>query len=665
MTFVVTEGRLAAVGESNGPGWWGGYAGSRSIRLSHEYSATYGQMYRVQPALRTVVDFLARNLASLGLHTFERVDDLDRRRLRPGEHDVPSLLEDPNGDTTAYRFWHSMVSDKAIFDVAYALKGRGEDGRTRVLRRISPRRVQPLDGDWFRVDKFRIKGARGHLDVDREDLFILDGYDPDAETGSVSPIETLRSILAEEFHATVYRQELWMRGARVAGVITRPPEAPEWSPKARARFAREWNAQYADGGANAGGTPILEDGMQWHPGGVTPKEAQYVESRKLTREETAAAYHIPLPMVGILDHATFSNITEQHKQLYQDTLGPWCEDIQQQTELQIVRDLVGTDRRVYVEFNIAAKLAGSFEEQAAVLASAVGRPWMTPDEARARLNLPQLGGNAAVLLDPLNMGNVSDGDDQVDDEPVEGEVEGQGKAGRRPVRREQRKAYVSDTLAQQHVATIRAFFERQERSVRSRAGAKSRAGRKATTAELFDTARWNRELSGDLLALASAAADEVAAATLDSLGIDPTAFSIERAEGFLAAQTTRVAEATNAVTEQQIAAAVEADDDLDLALAAIFATAIAARALSLGRAQATAISGFATVEAGKQAELGEATKTWVTGVNPRPSHAAMNGETVPLDAKFSNGAEWPADAVNLDVDEVAGCNCSIIVTPGA
>jgi phage portal protein BeeE len=54
----------------------------------------------------------------------------------------------------------------------------------------------------------------------------------------------------------------------------------------------------------------------------------------LRREVCAAAYHIPQPMVGILDHATFSNIKEQHKHTYQDTLGPWMENIQQEIERQ-------------------------------------------------------------------------------------------------------------------------------------------------------------------------------------------------------------------------------------------------------------------------------------------------------------------------------------------
>jgi hypothetical protein len=51
-------------------------------------------------------------------------------------------------------------------------------------------------------------------------------------------------------------------------------------------------------------------------------------------------------------------------------------------------------------------------------------------------------------------------------------------------------------------------------------------------------------------------------------------------------------------------------------------------------------------------------KVWVTGSNPRPEHAALDGETVGIEDTFSNGAAWPGD-FTLDVDQIAGCNCTI------
>ena len=45
-------------------------------------------------------------------------------------------------------------------------------------------------------------------------------------------------------------------------------------------------------------------------------------------------------------------------------------------------------------------------------------------------------------------------------------------------------------------------------------------------------------------------------------------------------------------------------------------------------------------------------------MSPRPAHRAMDGETVGIDDRFSNGAKWPADS-NLDDADRANCKCAV------
>ena len=52
-------------------------------------------------------------------------------------------------------------------------------------------------------------------------------------------------------------------------------------------------------------------------------------------------------------------------------------------------------------------------------------------------------------------------------------------------------------------------------------------------------------------------------------------------------------------------------------------------------------------------------KTWiVTSSNPRAEHAEMNGETVPYDEEFSNGAKFPGDQM-LTPEESCNCQCQV------
>jgi HK97 family phage portal protein len=388
MAFSISEGKIT---ELYKPTAGGGFA---PVRLGDTLAETYAQLWKNQPAVRTVVGFLSRNIAQLGLHVYRRVSDVDRERVT--DHPLAELLARPNPKTTRYRFIESIVSDLAIYDNAFILKVRPKDQAAGLVR-LDPAQVALTGSNPFAPDGYKI----AKTEFKPEDVIHFRGYSPlDARQG-ISPLETLRTRLAEEYQATLYREQLWRNGARISGYLQRPADAPPWTSNAKERFRSQWQAQYSGDGSRVGGTPILEDGMTYVPAATSPKDAQYVESRKLTREEVTAAYHVPLTLVGILDNATYSNITEQHKMLYQDTLGPWLEMIQQELELQLLPDF-GDIEDIYVEFNLAEKLKGSFEEQSTQLQTAVGAPYMTRNEARARLNLPQVEGGDE-LITPLNV----------------------------------------------------------------------------------------------------------------------------------------------------------------------------------------------------------------------------------------------------------------------
>ena len=343
--------------------------------------ATYAAIYATQPAVRTVVDFLARNVAQLGLHVFRRVSDTDRERL--ADHELAQWSEHPNPATSRYRLMESLMIDMGIFYCAYWLKVRLPD---RIgLVRLPPDEVEvqgwllPSAYVWTRPD-----GTR--MSLDPSDIVAYRGHGPFNPLQSLSPIETLRQLLAEAAVSTDYRAAYWNNAARFEGVIERPLNAPKWSPEQKQTWREQWSSRFSRA---PGQIAVLEDGMTFKPTAWSASDSEYIPGRKLTREEVAAAYHVPLPMVGILEHATFSNIREQHKNLYQDSLGPWCEFLQEEIELQLLPDC-DDQENVYVEFNIADKLKGSFEEQGASLQALCGRPIMTGNEGRARLNLPAM-----------------------------------------------------------------------------------------------------------------------------------------------------------------------------------------------------------------------------------------------------------------------------------
>lgn len=427
MTFVRSDGvvdrlkpAMAALGSAQ-----------TSILLNATTSMTYEAIWKSQPALRTVVGFLARNIAELGIDVFTRESDTDRQKDR--EHPLALLLSQPffGSKWTKYKLVNWTVHEICIYDTAYWLKTISPDGRPGVLP-VPSRFITPQGENFFAPESYRITGARGYKDFNVDQIVHFHGYNPDDPRIGCSPIETLRQVLAEEFAASRYRELMWQNGARVGGYIARSEKAPKWSAEARRRFTADWNAQYTGSGPGVGGTPVLEDGMTYVASGITPRDAQYAEARQLTREEVAIAYHVNPAILGLTNGGPGSSsgsgaVPEIRKQLYADSLGPWLEQMGQDIECQLLPDLdpagVG---KVYVEFNLKRKMQGSFEEQAAAISASVGGPWMTRNEARALNNLPSLP-DAEDLIVPLNVvtGGLASPRDTAPDNPSNEESNGE------------------------------------------------------------------------------------------------------------------------------------------------------------------------------------------------------------------------------------------------
>jgi HK97 family phage portal protein len=630
------------------PSWQrGGLASVSSMALFADYTADYASIYRTQPNVRTTVDFIARNVAQLGLHLYRRVSDNDRERL--ADHPLAELIRRPNDRTTRYRMISSTLVDLGVYFNAYWLKVRTRAGIQ--LLRVPPWAVH-VRGRLLPTGYVVHFGARtlltaealgDGLELDPSEVVHFRGDNVDSETVGLSPLETLRRVLAEEAASGDYREGLWKHGARVSGLIKRPAEAPEMSTAAQERFLAQWEMMTA-GSTNSGKTAILDEGMSFEKMSFTAEEAQYLESRKLTREEVARAYHVPLPMVGILDHATFSNIKEQHKQLYQDCLGPWLVMLEEDLELQLLPEF-GDPNALYLEFNIAEKMKGSFEEQASAISTTVGRPILTANEGRALLNRNALDGDADQLVTPLNVmvgGQAS---------PRDSAPKALGSGTKADDDVDATHIRTRDRHVEKWAQVLEAFFGRQDRVISSKLGGKA----DATVDDVFDGERWDRELTGELTALNVATATVFAQKVADELDLEDLDTG-PQLTAWLTENARIAAEGINATTRDQLVAALD-EDDWRTAVAGLFEIARKSRAPQIAQTKVTTAANFG---AGTAAEQGGAkTKTWrVNSGNPRSQHRALSGSTVAIGKLFSNGMKWPGD-YRGGADNNAHCQCSV------
>lgn len=105
--------------------------------------------------------------------------------------------------------------------------------------------------------------------------------------------------------------------------------------KAQAEHVQEMVSQFYSGPENAG--KILVTSADWQPFSADPKSSSIVELKKLAREEIVAVWHVPPPLVGILDGAIKSNVEGLRSQYLRDVVGPDVQELVAELQVQLVR----------------------------------------------------------------------------------------------------------------------------------------------------------------------------------------------------------------------------------------------------------------------------------------------------------------------------------------
>lgn len=611
---------------------------------------TPAQLYKEQPHLRIVVSFIARNVAKTGLHLYERGADNARLRVREGAG--VEIFRHPDNVRTDYGLIYSLVATLALYDVAYWWIVDTEDGK-RIIE-INPTWVVKERGNLFSRPDIDVifPGSTDVKTIKASELVRFAGWSPDSARGVSAPVDSLKAVLKEQIQAVAYRQQVWERGGRVSSVITRPAGVA-WSPEARERFKEDWQNNWAGAGAKAGGTPILEDGMDLKSSGFSPRESEWVEVAKLSQTTVAAAYHVNPTLIGVLDNANYSNVKEFRKSLYGDSLGPLLKQIQAHLNQQLLPLLDLSSSDFYYEFNVAEQLQSTPEEQAMVFSASVGAPWLTRNEVRAMQNLAPIAGGDE-LITPLNVlaGGLASPRDTA---PKTGDVE--VKTMKTSAVLVKSAGFVGDAESEAAAKLLSKHASRVFKTVSSKLGAK---------AEYWDESRWTRELTADIEDLIFPLADSWGEEAFTALGTAEYEYDTGRTRNFLKAMAKQRAEKINSGIHTLITDAIEReheneDTNLSEELEHSLEVFENARAESLGLALVGAVAGFAVNEAAYQHPARKVVKRWIVNSgSPRASHAAMAGEEVGIKDTFSNGLRWPGD-YNAEADETVNCHCSLEV----
>ena len=346
-----------------------------------------------QIAVYACVRVLSEAIAQLPLHLYKYTDE---GKERVPEHPLYFLLHDqPNPEMTSFIFRETLMSHLLIYGNAFAQIIRNGRGEVLGLYPLMPDKVR-VDRDeqnrliykYSRYDEANPNlKEQGEIILPAEQVLHIPGLGFDGLVG-YSPIAMAKNAIGLAAACDEYGATFFANGASPSAVLEHPGviKNPE-------RVRDAWRKAYGSG--NAHKVAVLEEGMKYTPISIPNNEAQFLETRKFQIEEIARLYRVPLHMIGDLEHATFSNITEQSLEFVKYTLDPWLVRWEQGMQKALLSD--SEKKQYFIKFNVDGLLRGDYTSRMQGYATARQNGWMSANDIRELEDMnmipDELGGN--------------------------------------------------------------------------------------------------------------------------------------------------------------------------------------------------------------------------------------------------------------------------------
>ena len=377
-----------------------------------------GQVVTAESALShsavfACVKVLSEDIAKLPFWVYRRRADGGRERATSSA--LQRTLKRPNDWQSGFEWREMMMGHVLLRGNAYSeiLRRRRTDtnGETEIQALIprNPDRVQIFQMEDQGITRYQYTPPGGEpRDILPENMFHLRGLSSDGFSG-ISVVGAMRESVGLSMAAETHGSRVFQNAAQIPIAIKHPDELKE------ATFKRlKADFENLQGAEKAGSVMFLEEGMSVEKIGMTNEDSQFLETRKFQVPDIARFFRIPPHKIMDLERATFSNIEHQEIGYVVDSLQPWCG----RWESTVDRVLIRQRETFFAEFALQALMRGDMATRSQFYASAVTTGWMNRNEVRDFENLNRVDGLDGYLQ-PLNMAEVGDDDDDEEPTPVE------------------------------------------------------------------------------------------------------------------------------------------------------------------------------------------------------------------------------------------------------
>lgn len=303
---------------------------------------------------------------------------------------------DPNPYQTHFALFKSIEYNRPLDGNSFVRINRLGNKKIS-LERISNKFIDYVIEDGRKYYKFIDDNNKEEI-IDGVDLLHFQNTTTDDQKGT-SVIKAIEDVLDINLEGWKTIRNLFRRGLKTTYALKWPMVVPDQD--AQEEAVQEFEDKYMTT------DPEVEHGLARLPRGsdlirtsVTPENAEFNATIKLTIEQICAAFRVPAHMVNILEQTKWNSVTEMQRAFLHDSFG---------SDLKMYRDeleskLLSLDERkagMTIKFNTNSILETDLATRADVYKKQIGL-WLTVNDVREKEGLPPVE-NGDKLWMPANM----------------------------------------------------------------------------------------------------------------------------------------------------------------------------------------------------------------------------------------------------------------------
>lgn len=607
----------------------------------------------------------------------------------PG-HPIEALLDQPNPFMDRAVMIERMTAHLDLAGNALLTKVRGAGKVVAELWPVEPQYIKPIPNKQEFISGYQFKKGNIKELIKPQDLIHAMYVDPNNIYWGMGPLQVAAKTVDTDIEAVNWNKIALQNRAVTDGVLSfeNPLTRAQWE-ETRAQVREQ-----KQGSGNARDMWILGGGAKWNQMSLTPAEMDFIQSRKMTREEITAIFGVPLILMGILEGSTYANYQEARKAFWEDTVIPYLNRLRAVFNQSLLPDFQAKGETLYIDYDISnvPALQENLKEkvESAKGLWSMGIPFNAINQ-RLELGFEDIeGGDTGFIGSGLIPANIDFNSLALDPEPNNEPGKSKGAAAALETKEaiafavkginlesEEQKALYWKSQERRRLSWYakwtKATASRFKQEAKEVSAAYEDGGSKAALKVITKKSNqeeWAklflRHYKGIVKEFGETAFNNLKSAgpmeTKEEMTFDPYDELIQQ---YL---VTHAAEKVAGVLDftKQIIAAIIFDLEKDGANVDQVARAIRQqfddfsehRAFRIARTETAAASNYGLFQAGKQS--GAAVKKgWINSSDDRVRDSHDFKEYIGMDEKFKNGLLYPGDMASGKAKEVIHCRCTL------